>query len=126
MILGRFSDVRKKSIVLIKPFVLIIGGLLVITIKAILSPNFVSAANIISKCGNITASNAYILNQSITSAIYCLNITASNVEIDCNGSTITYDTGGTATQVGIDAGNGSNARTNLTIKDCIIIKPSNK
>jgi len=87
-------------------------------------PYLVSAATIISQCGNITSSGAYVLNQSITNAGTCLRVWVDNVEIDCNGSTIKYNTGGLTTLMGIDAINGTIARTNLTVKNCILIKPS--
>jgi hypothetical protein len=51
-----------------------------------------------------------------------MNITANDVLIDCQGFAITYNTAGGSTLMGIDAINGANARTNLTIKNCIIQK----
>jgi parallel beta-helix repeat protein len=82
----------------------------------------VTTGNIISQCGTLNSSGTYTLNQSITSIGSCLNITASNVSIDCNGSSITYNTGGNSGMVGINA--STTAYTNLSIKNCFITKSS--
>jgi len=85
----------------------------------------IDPATNISACGSIISSGQYTLNQSITSTGTCINVTVDNVSIDCQGYTITYDTGGAAGYVGINASNGANARTNLTVKNCKLIKGSN-
>lgn len=79
----------------------------------------------ISDCGTISLSGNYVLNQSITSTGTCLTISADDVELNCNGNTIEYNTIGTSTRMGIDAISGTTPRTNLTIKNCILVKPTN-
>jgi hypothetical protein len=83
-----------------------------------------AGATDVTQCQLINAAGEYTLTQSITNGGTCINITASNVLLDCQGFTITYGTGGGVTGMGIDATNGANAMTNLTIKDCTIKKPS--
>ncbi len=105
---------NKRSILILSVSLFLIGFLL-----------DVSAAVNISSCGqNINASGGYVLNQSITSTSDCLTINSSNVEIDCRGNTITYGTAGTSSSFGITALHSTVSQTNLTIKNCIIIKPS--
>ncbi|MEM2916442.1 MAG: LamG-like jellyroll fold domain-containing protein, partial [Candidatus Woesearchaeota archaeon] len=67
----------------------------------------------LTKCGDINQSKTLI--QNITSATTCIVIGADNVELDCKGNTITYNTGGQWGE-GITATN----RKNITIKNCII------
>ncbi len=98
--------------------------LLLVIFMLILVSNFVSAATI-SQCGNITSPGYYVLTNNISYGGTCLFIRVSNVEIDCNGSTIRYNTLGGSTLKGIDAINGTLPKTNLTVRNCILIKPSN-
>ncbi|MFH1915758.1 MAG: right-handed parallel beta-helix repeat-containing protein [Nanoarchaeota archaeon] len=79
----------------------------------------------IAACQAISASGEYRLTQDIPGAGTCIVITANDVELDCQGYAIRYNSAGGATQVGIDATDGANPHTNLTIKDCIITKVSN-
>ena len=51
--------------------------------------NGVSATDI-SACGNLTSSDTYVLTQNVTSTATCMNISASNVTLDCQGFTINY------------------------------------
>ena len=90
----------------------------------IVDPSANDSSNRIYQCGDVTAAGTYTLNQSISGAGTCLAITANNVVVDCNGKTISYNTGGITGAVGINASNGTATRQNLTIKNCIIIKPS--
>lgn len=84
-----------------------------------------SAATIVSYCGqNLNSSGSYILNQSIISVSTCLATNSSDVIIDCAGNTISYGTAGTANSIGISALHPAVAQTNLTIKNCILIKTS--
>ena len=100
-------------------------SLFILGIFIFLSANYVSAATNIAACQTIAASGQYILNQSITNTGTCIIVSASNVELDCNGYIITYGTNNANTNIGIDAINGANARTNLTVKNCVISKQSN-
>ncbi|MBI4145689.1 right-handed parallel beta-helix repeat-containing protein [Candidatus Woesearchaeota archaeon] len=65
-------------------------------------------------CGNISTSTTLLNN--VTSAGLCFNLTADNLVLDCDGYTITFDTGG----VGADAGVAAVARNNVTVKNCNI------
>ncbi len=76
--------------------------------------SYAAGKSSITDCGNVAESN--ILSTNISSAETCLNIITDNVELDCNGFTITYDTGGT----GEDAGINVSDRNNITIKNCIV------
>ena len=64
-----------------------------------------------------TVGQTYTLNQSVSSANTCMNVTAANVTLDCNGFTINYSSGT------IGYGIYSNS-TNTTIKNCIINETS--
>jgi hypothetical protein len=102
-----------KTLVLILSFaVLLIGAL-----------SIVNAVTIISNCTTINSPGSYVLNQSITSTASCLTINASNLLLDCAGNIVTYGTAGTASSFGINAVS-TVAQTNLTIKNCILVKPS--
>jgi parallel beta-helix repeat protein len=79
----------------------------------------------VSSCINITNPETYTLNQNITGTGTCIRIMTDNTTLDCKGNTITYNTAGLSTNMGIDASNGTNQRTNITIKNCIIKKPTN-
>lgn len=79
----------------------------------------------ISSCQTISSSGEYILNQSINSSGTCFTIAADNVELDCNGFNIKYNTAGGSTLMGINAILGTSQMNNLTIKNCIIEKGSN-
>lgn len=79
----------------------------------------------IFSCGTISSSGNYVLNESITSTGTCLTISADDVELDCRGNTIEYNTIGTSTRMGINAISGTTPRTNLTIKNCVLVKPTN-
>lgn len=76
----------------------------------------------ISACSNITESGSYRLNASISGCgnTACINITASNVEIDCQTVfEIGYMTG--QTSIGILADGTNNSKlANITIKNCKI------
>ena len=82
----------------------------------------VTTGDVVSQCRTLNSSGTYTLNQSIIGVGSCLNITASNIYLDCNGSSITYDTGGSSGVVGINASTIS--YTNLSIKNCFITKSS--
>ena len=68
----------------------------------------------ISGCSVITSSGTYTLNQSITdsSTSYCINISANDVILDCDGHTIDGD--GAA-----DHAIHSDGFKNITIKNCV-------
>ncbi len=79
-------------------------------------PVFSLQATPVSACGTISSSGQYVLNTSVSAAATCITITASSVEFGCDGFTITFDTGGTG-------GDGiiASTRTNLTVRNCIIV-----
>jgi hypothetical protein len=89
---------------------------------------FLSAVNAsyteLSSCGAISSSGSYVLTQNVSSTATCFSISANNVVLDCKGHSITYNTDGISTRMGIDAVSGTNPRTNLTVRNCIIIKPN--
>lgn len=98
--------------------------MLIVFSVILVSMGLVSAAINISDCGqSIDSPGNYLLNQSIVSTGTCLTVVSSDVEIDCAGNTINYGTAGTASSFGISA-SASASQINLTIKNCIIIKPS--
>lgn len=68
----------------------------------------------ITACGNVAASDS--LTQDISSTDSCLNITASNVVLDCAGFTVNFNGGSGAGDIGIHARNVNN----ITIKNCNI------
>jgi hypothetical protein len=80
------------------------------------------SSNNIYQCGTLDSAGFYKLNQSISGAASCLNITSNDVYIDCSGFSITYDTGGSSGVVGINA--SIKAYSNLSVKGCFIIKTS--
>ena len=103
-----------------------IKKILIMILIGILAFNLIALASAvtISACGqNITASGNYLLNQSITSTATCLTVNSSNILIDCAGNAITYGTAGGNSAFGIYA-LGATGQTNLTIKNCIIMKSS--
>ena len=79
----------------------------------------------ISQCGLINAPGKYVLTQEINSTGTCLTVNVDDVEIDCQGYTINYDTAGTNVRMGINAVDGTNPHNNLTVKNCVLVKPTN-
>ena len=63
----------------------------------------------------------YTLTQDVNAPGTCFNITASNVELDCAGYNIIYGTGTGSNSSGINV-SVTTAQTNVTIKNCKIIK----
>lgn len=68
----------------------------------------------ITACGNVAASDN--LTQDISSGTSCLNITADNVIIDCQGYTINFNGGSGIGDIGIHA----QSKNNITIRNCNI------
>jgi parallel beta-helix repeat protein len=71
-------------------------------------------------CGIFNTSNAvYTLNTSISNVTTCINITRSNITLNCNNYTINYSSGGVLgygiSAIGVD---------NITVKNCRIIEGS--
>nr|MBA4404791.1 hypothetical protein [Nanoarchaeum sp.] len=79
-----------------------------------------TSADIISACGTISSSGYYELNQSISGTATCMTIATSNVDLNCNGSTIYYNTAGGATNYGINAIYLLVPLDNITIRNCDI------
>lgn len=78
---------------------------------------FVFSDQNIASCGmDLTSSNRYWLNQTITSSIGCLNISGDNITLDCIGYNIIFSTSG-----GVGDGIRIKGRDNITIKNCNII-----
>lgn len=69
-----------------------------------------------SYCGNVDTNIQMTQHETVPGN--CINVTASNIVIDCAGYTITYGTGGTAGMVGINA----SGYDNVTIKNCTLIE----
>lgn len=74
-----------------------------------------TASAVISSCGFVNASD--VLSGSISSTGTCLTLNASDVEINCLGFTITYDTGAGASSAGVAA----SSFDNITLRNCNII-----
>ena len=73
------------------------------------------ATTTLSGCANITVSDTYALNQSIASAGFaCINITTSNVALDCQGYTISAG----SPSNGYRAIYTPNAVSNISILNC--------
>lgn len=95
------------------------GGLLVLVVFmvfSLVSAQSVSAANI-DNCSLLdTAGETYVLTQDILDSpnTTCMNITADNVTLDCNGSKI--DGVYSSNTLGVHAEN----RENVTVKNCNI------
>jgi len=70
----------------------------------------------ISSCQNLIIGASYTLIQNVTGTGTCFNITASDVNLDCQGFTVTYASAGGA-GVGFDVLGGI---SNVTISDCNI------
>jgi len=71
----------------------------------------------IDDCMDITASGAYTLNQTITMGTTpCLNISANNVVLDCDG----YKIDGTSTGSAIYVRRATGQDVNVTILDCSV------
>ncbi|MBS3107390.1 hypothetical protein J4468_00580, partial [Candidatus Woesearchaeota archaeon] len=80
-----------------------------------------SAQYTISDCGNISVEGHYVLNQSISANGTCLIINTSNIDLDCMGFNIDFNTLGAYNgQIGITAALGTVLLSNLTIRNCII------
>ena len=73
----------------------------------------------ISGCSDITSPGTYTLNQSIldSSTSYCINISANNVVLDCQGHTID---GNDLADYGIYILRSSEQTTNITVKNCVV------
>jgi hypothetical protein len=86
--------------------------------------SFVPLANAetLDICKTISSGGYYEMIGKINSTGTCLLIQADNVEIDCKGQIIEYGTDGANNRLGIDATHGTNSRTNLTVRNCIIVK----
>lgn len=75
----------------------------------------------ISACMNITGNGTYKLNTSITDSadVVCINVSVSNVEIDCVGWNNWIDGIDAVNTVGIKAEGTSGAKlTNVSVKNC--------
>jgi len=72
-----------------------------------------------SRCAILVDSGTYYLNDSIinSSTSYCINISANDVTLDCQGNTIDGDD---ATNYGIVINRTSEETTNITIRDCTV------
>ncbi|MEM5776850.1 MAG: right-handed parallel beta-helix repeat-containing protein [Candidatus Aenigmatarchaeota archaeon] len=68
----------------------------------------------LSQCQNITSSGTYVLQNDVSAPGYCFNITANNVELDCNGKNIIYAQSIAGIGVYADKVN------NVTVKNCNI------
>ncbi|MFH1212434.1 MAG: LamG-like jellyroll fold domain-containing protein, partial [Candidatus Woesearchaeota archaeon] len=87
--------------------------------------SFFTENEALTGCGIISSPGKRVLPHDIYSLQTCLFVQSDDVEIDCDGHTITYDTSGTTTRMGIDAIDGANPRENLTVRNCVIVKPTN-
>ncbi|MFH1249343.1 MAG: NosD domain-containing protein [archaeon] len=92
-------------------------------LASILSINAVKADEILG-CVNITSPGVYVLNTSVTDWAgegACINITSSDVEIDCLGGGNYVDGTNVINSIGIkEEGTSDNKLTNISIKNCNI------
>lgn len=82
-------------------------------------PGFSIMATSITNCTNITSPGDYQLDNDIinSSISNCINISANNVTLDCQGYTID---GNNTARFGIIANRSSSTNTNITIRNCTI------
>jgi parallel beta-helix repeat protein len=83
---------------------------------------FVASTNVSSCSDLVTAGVTYTLNTSITgnqSTDICMNISADNIILDCQGYSIT-GTDQRNDKIPLSTGIYSNATKNITIKNCIV------
>ncbi len=97
---------------------------LLIVIFGLFAPG-ASADTNISNCTDISSPGSYYLNTSISNSpdIACINISANNVTLDCQGNTIDGDgeyLGPWRYGVLVSRAGGPTNNTNVTIKNCII------
>ncbi len=93
------------------------------SLPLVLTDAYYSELYNVSGCRNITQTGTYKLNKSITNwnaeEGACINITVSDVEIDCGGWNNWIDGSNSYTTVGINAEGLSTAKlTNVSIKNC--------
>ncbi|MDP3734161.1 MAG: right-handed parallel beta-helix repeat-containing protein, partial [Nanoarchaeota archaeon] len=82
-------------------------------------PIGITATQNINNCTTLrTSGTTYLLTQDASNASHCFHIYASNVELDCQTFTITYDTGGSSSTFAIN----STGYNNITIRNCFITK----
>jgi len=88
--------------------------------------SYIFADTTISVCTyNVTTSGKYNLTATLTCPVNAINVKVSDVEINCLGNTINFGSGGAANTNGIYAINTTvTAKSNLTIKNCIISRNS--
>jgi parallel beta-helix repeat protein len=73
-----------------------------------------NASTTVSACGNLgSAGETYVLTSNVSATGNCLNITASNVFLDCQGFGINGN--------GVGAAINSSGQTNLTVRNCVIM-----
>ncbi|MEK6927532.1 MAG: LamG domain-containing protein [Nanoarchaeota archaeon] len=76
----------------------------------------------ISSCGSYGTLGAYTLSQNISGTGTCITLEDyNNIEINCQGYTITYGTSAGATVHGI-YGSFASVKNNITIKNCNIVR----
>ncbi|RJQ21527.1 DUF11 domain-containing protein, partial [Candidatus Woesearchaeota archaeon] len=73
----------------------------------------------ITECCDITSSGSYTLANNINAGGGCLNITASNVQLDCQGFSITGDTSGSSGNVTLFLLNNF-----IHVQNCIVLDTS--
>jgi hypothetical protein len=79
-----------------------------------------TTTQILSNCSKLEIPNKiYSVNQTLYSNTTCLNITASNVTLECNNNLIYYGNSSVSSSYGIVV---SNSSLNSTIKNCKVIE----
>ncbi len=79
----------------------------------------VTSSTMLFSCFNINQSGNYLLMNSLVNVLTCMNITASNVTLDCQGYTLDGDLTGASGDRAIYAiGNSTNYLKNITVKNC--------
>ncbi|PIZ97540.1 hypothetical protein COX84_03045, partial [Candidatus Micrarchaeota archaeon CG_4_10_14_0_2_um_filter_49_7] len=89
-----------------------------ITTNAVVTLTLINGISV-DACQDLsTAGMTYVLNQSVSSAGTCFNITANNVTLDCDGYTINYSGSGVGYGVNVTGVNYS------VVKNCVINQTS--
>ncbi len=82
--------------------------------------DYVTDPDLVACGGIINVSGVYTLTSDVSSTGTCFSINISNVDLNCDGNTITYSTGGAEGAYGVNV----TGATNVTIRDCNIVKNS--
>jgi hypothetical protein len=77
--------------------------------------NSAASGTPVTSCGTLgNSGTTYVLQNNVTAPGTCITVTATNITLNLNSNTITYDTGASASVYGVNALNTSSAGFHLT------------